>query len=437
MKKQIYNSVIYGAITAPPSKSITQRALAAALLSKEDVFLNNVGFSNDDISTTKIIQSLGADVSYLEDGVLKIKSHFNPISLESLPAKDLKVVQCGESGLATRMFSPIISLMNQRFVLEGEGSLFKRQLNIPEDIFKLLNVKFGSRTGRAPLRIKGPMMPQNIEIDGSVTSQFLTGLLFAYSYLNVEDLTIHVKKLKSKPYIDLTLDVMKAFNMKMPENRNYEQFYFPKNSQPVEPSSEHVLRYTVESDWSNAAMLMVLAATSGEVTIEGLKIDSFQGDKIILEILKQIGADVEVGEKQIKVKKNQLNAFEFNAENHPDLFPPLVALAASCHGVSVIEGVERLKNKESNRAKCLQFEFGRLGIDIDIQDNKMLIKGGVISGGKVKSHNDHRIAMALTIAGINAISRVELGDAEAVDKSYPYFFSDLKKLGAHIDSGEL
>ena len=434
MKKQIYNSAIYGTITAPPSKSITQRALAAALLKNEEVFLSNIGFSNDDISTAKIIQSLGAEIAYLEGGGMRISSQFNTQPIEVFKSKDLKIIQCGESGLATRMFASIVSILDQRIVLEGDSTLFKRQLNIPEEIFKSLNVKFGSRTGRAPLRIKGPLVPANIDIDCSTTSQFLTGLLFAFSFLDAEDITINVKELKSKPYIDLTLDVMKEFNMKVPENRNYEQFYFSKNGIDNDAEIAPRINYTVESDWSNAAMLMVLAATTGEVIIKGLKLDSFQGDKIILDILKQVGAHIEIGDGQILVRKDKLNAFQFNAEDYPDLFPPLVALAANCEGTSVIEGVERLKNKESNRSKCLQYEFGRLGIDIDLQDNKMLVKGGVISGGKVKSHNDHRIAMALTIAGMNAISRVELGDAEAVDKSYPYFFSDLIKLGAQIES---
>ena len=439
MKKQIYNSSVFGTITAPPSKSITQRALAAALLSKGETLLVNAGLSNDDVSTTKIIKSLGAEVTNLEGGIVRIKSHFNPsFQTELHKARELKVIQCGESGLAVRMFSSIISLLDQRFVMEGESTLLKRQLDIPEEIFKPLNVKFGSRTGRIPLKVRGPLVPANIDIDCSTTSQFLTGLLFAFSYLNAEDISINVKELKSRPYIDLTLKVMEDFRMKVPENRNYEQFYFPKNDiSDLNVSKNNTLNYTIESDWSNAAMLMVLAATRGEIVIKGLDLNSFQGDKIILDVLKQVGADIEMDNQQILVRKNKLKAFQFNAEDYPDLFPPLVALAANCEGVSVIEGVKRLKNKESNRAKCLQYEFGRLGVNIKIEENKMIIEGGVIGGGIVKSHNDHRIAMALTIAGLNANSRVELGDAEAVDKSYPYFFSDLKQIGAHIDSSIL
>lgn len=435
MKKQIYNSPIYGTITAPPSKSITQRALAAALLSKEEVFIYNSGVSNDDISTAKIIESLGARITYFDGGMMKINSHFSSQPFELHEQKKLKLIQCGESGLAVRMFSSIVSIFNQRVVLEGESTLFKRQLNIPEEVFQFLNVKFGSRMGRVPLRIKGPLVPANITVNCSQTSQFLTGLLFSFSYLNAENVTISVKDLKSKPYIDLTLQVMKDFGMKVPENNNYEQFYFPKNKDiQSETLEKKPINYIVESDWSNAAMMMVAAATKGEIAIKGLNLNSFQGDKIILDVLKQVGAEMEVTSEQIFIRKKQLKAFHFNAENHPDLFPPLVVLAACCTGTSVIEGVKRLKYKESNRAKCLQHEFGRLGIDILIEDNKMFVEGGVIKGGVVKSHNDHRIAMALTIAGLNAASRLELGDAEAVDKSYPYFFSDLSKLGTNIDS---
>jgi len=435
MKKQIYQSTIFGTITAPASKSLMQRALTAALLSKEEIFLHNAGFSNDDIVTLRIIQYLGAEVTTLDDGTLRIKSFFKPHLPEPYPFKGLKIIQCGESGLAARMFTPIAGLIDQRVVLEGEGGLLRRQLGIPEEIFKDMKVKFGSRSGRIPFRIRGPLVPVNIEVDCSATSQFLTGLLFAYSYAGAEDVTISLKNLKSSPYIDLTLAVMHDFGMTVPVNDNYQKLYFPKNTDANRSKPKlGTLHYTVESDWSNAAMMLVAGATAGEVTIKGLDLNSYQGDKIILEVLKQVGCDLTVTDEQIFVRKNQLNAFHFNAEHFPDLFPPLVALAANCKGTSVIEGIQRLKYKESNRAVSLQYEFGRLGIKINFEDDKMLIEGGQISGGKVKSHNDHRVAMALTIAGLNAISRVEVGDAEAVDKSYPYFYSDLNVLGAKIET---
>lgn len=427
MKKQLFSSTIFGTITAPVSKSVMQRALVAALLDHRKVILHNIGQSNDDVDTTKIIEKLGAKVEYYQDKSMKIKSDFNP----ETALNNLRILNFGESGLAARLFTPIVALMDHRFVLEGEGSLPKRHLGIPEEIFPAINVKFGSRTGRLPFRVKGPLTPANIKIKSIPSSQFLSGLLFAYSHADACDVTIEVEKVNSFPYIDLSLKVMEDFGMKVPENKNYQSFYFP--AEPHFHASESTyFDYTIENDWSNAAMMFVAGATAGEVRIGGLDLQSKQGDKIILEILKKVGADISESDGFISVRKNELKPFEFDATDFPDLFPPLVALAANCAGESIIYGVERLRSKESNRAKSLQYEFSRLGIKVELKDNKMMIKGGTISGGNVKSHNDHRVAMALAIAALNATGRVELGDADAVNKSYPYFFADLVSLNATI-----
>ena len=428
MKKNIYPSRIFGKVTAPVSKSVMQRALIAALLSNRPVVLHHVGYSNDDVFTTKMVEALGAKVEFLSEGSMRISSNFEQKTFNEKQT----ILSVGESGLAARMSAAILALVNHKFVVEGEGTLLKRNLGVPDNVFGELGARFATKSGRLPFRIKGPMEAKNITIESVIGSQFISGLLMAYSYLDASDVTIEVKDLRSKPYIDLTLRVMDDFGMKIPTNKDYKQFYFSKEEH-TKPNALEVFEYTIERDWSNAAMLLVAGAVAGEIEVEGLDLDSNQGDKQILHVLQDVGAQLSIHSDYIKVKTAQLKAFHFDATECPDLFPPLVALAANCEGVSVIEGVERLKHKESNRARSLQYEFGRLGIKIEVVGNQMQITGGPISSAKVKSQNDHRVAMALAIAGLNAAGRVEIGDADAVNKSYPYFFADLESLHAEMD----
>src|SRR5438046_208199 len=195
--------------------------------------------------------------------------------------------------------------------------------------------------------IQGPLQPKTIEIDGSLSSQFLTGLLMAYSAADATDVSIKVNNLTSKPYIDLTLDVMKQFGLKVPENRNYEEFYF--KSEIRSPKSE--IEYTVEGDWSGGAFLLVAGAIAGPITVRGLDMTSTQADKAIMQALSNANASFAIEAKGIKTHPGKMKAFEFDATNSPDLFPPLVALAANCAGETKIKGVNRLIHKESNRSE--------------------------------------------------------------------------------------
>src|SRR6185503_11470302 len=205
-----------------------------------------------------------------------------------------------------------------------------------------------------------------------------TGLLFGYAASNAKDVTITVNNLKSKPYIDLTLAVMKQFGWEV-ENRNYEEFHFAGASttlSAVATPSTALRTYTVEGDWSGAAFLLVTGAIAGDITVKGLDVQSTQADRAVLQALSACGAKLSIQPEQIEIGPASLIAFQFNATECPDLFPPLVALAAYCKGTTVIEGVTRLTHKESNRALTLQEEFGKMGVEIELQDNLMLIKGG-------------------------------------------------------------
>ncbi len=421
MKVTIKPSNINGILTAPTSKSSMQRACAAALLHNGQTVINNPGKSNDDLAALGIIQKLGASVE-INNEKLIINNEGN-----HLLSND---INCGESGLSIRMFAPIAALNNQQIIINGTGSLLKRPMDFFDEIFPQLGIKVESKNGMLPIKIKGPLQPKDITIDGSLSSQFLTGLLFAFAKAATQAVTITVTNLKSKPYIDLTLQVMKHFDYTV-ENNNYKSFTIkPGNQLTNQP-----INYTVEGDWSGAAFLLVAGAVAGNIIVKGLDVFSTQADKAILQALIDCGSNISIEEKQIIISiPLTLKPFHFNATDCPDLFPPLVALAAYCNGTTVIEGVSRLAHKESNRALTLQQEFAKMGVEIILQDDLMMVKGGEgIKGATVHSHHDHRIAMACAVAALKAEGETVIEEAEAINKSYPDFYEHLEKIGVILN----
>ena len=402
-----------------------QRACAAALINDGTTIIDNAGSSNDEQAAKKIVEKLGASVDAVRKQVI-ITSNKHIFS-STYPGKH-SIISCGESGLSLRMFTPLAALFKYEITLTGEGSILTRPVDFFEDIFPQLGVEVRTNDGKVPIVLKGPLQPKNITVDGSLSSQFLTGLLMAYAKACKVPVSISVRDLSSKPYIDLTLDVLKHFGFHL-ENEHYEKFtIFPRTS-----ASEHSVKYTVEGDWSNVAFLLVSGAIAGEVTVKGADLNSSQGDKRIINALESCGASIHISKKEISVKKNNLNAFDFDATHSPDLFPPLVALAAYCKGASTIRGVYRLLHKESNRAKTLQAEFAKMRVGIELMGDVMIVKGASqVKGAKVTSHNDHRIAMACAVAALGAKGNTTIHEAGAVKKSYPSFFGDLKLLKASL-----
>lgn len=426
MQAIIQPSSISGTITAAASKSAMQRACAAALVKGGTTILHNPGKSADDKAALNIIQRLGAIVEQTGDTIIIKSNGVHPIENE---------IDCGESGLSVRMFTSIAALSDKELTIKGSGSLVKRPLDFFNEVLPQLDVKCDSNNGFLPLKIHGPLQPRNIEVDGALSSQYLTGLLFAYAAANASDVSIKVKNLNSKPYIDLTLHVLTEFGLKKPINKNYQKFYFEKQS--AAQFRNDTIHYTVEGDWSGGAFLLVAGAVGGNVTVKGLDIFSTQADKAILDAIKQTGVPLKMGEHQIEISNSPLGnggkAFDFNATDCPDLFPPLVALAAFCEGTSRIEGVHRLTHKESNRALTLQEEFGKMGVKIEFENDAMLVKGGSeIKSCTVHSRHDHRIAMACAVAALHADGEVVIECAEAVNKSYPQFWEHLQKLNASV-----
>jgi 3-phosphoshikimate 1-carboxyvinyltransferase len=421
MRAIVYPGNVTGEQIAPASKSSMQRACAAALLHVGNTTILNPGHSNDDLAAIDVIQKLGATVVQTASQLNVTSQGVQPIGTE---------LNCGESGLGIRMFSPIAAMSSSSMLIQGAGSLLKRPMHFFDTIFPLLGIKINSQKGFLPITIQGPLKPATIKVDGSLSSQFLTGLLMAYAASDAQGSVIHVIDLKSKPYIDLTLSVLNTFGWNV-KHHNYESFEFL----PHAPLAE-TIEYTVEGDWSGAAFLLVAGAIAGPIKVKGLQLNSTQADKAVMQALQSTNATITYEHDGILIgpnKKNELLAFEFDATDCPDLFPPLVALAAVCNGVSKIKGVSRLAHKESDRGITLQAEFKKLGINITLEGDTMKIYGGTdIQSNTVFSQHDHRIAMACGVAALRANGPVEIVDAESINKSYTDFFEHLIQLGIKV-----
>lgn len=450
MKITISPSELQGNILAPASKSSMQRACAAALVAAKRSVIFNPGHSNDDKAAMGIIEALGATIEKGNEEIIIDSSGFAGVLSPERGRGGAAIINCGESGLSIRMFTPLAALTGNRITINGEGSLVTRPMDFFDEILPQVGVSIHSNDGKLPLVIQGPLQPENITIDGSLSSQFLTGLLLAYAASSnpsrgealegpdSKKVSIKVNNLKSKPYIDLTLDVMRKFGLRVPENRNYEEFIFTYDSLEASPSGGDLERatYTVEGDWSGGAFLLVAGAIAGNITVRGLSMSSTQADKKITEALISANAGIAIEAKGIRLHKAAMNAFEFDATDCPDLFPPLVALAAYCNGITKIKGVSRLAHKESDRGITLQQEFGKMGLQVDLDGDMMYVHGGKgLKGALVHSRHDHRIAMACAVAALRAEGDTVIEEANAVNKSYPDFYDHIQSLGAGVSGG--
>jgi 3-phosphoshikimate 1-carboxyvinyltransferase len=393
---------------------MTVRALAAAFLAKGISTLRNVALCDDGLAATAVIEGLGAVVEK-QGNIFAVHG----TGLDSgLVRSDY--LDCGESGLAMRMFAPIVALLDGTTVLTASGSLASRPMEMIRSL-EQLGVTVTTNSGLPPLSIQGPLQGGHILTDASVSSQFLTGLLTALP-LCKSDSVVSALSLKSGPYVRMTIRLLEHFGISIGHDADLQEFRV-KGRQSCHPTD-----YTIEGDWSGAAFLLVAGATQGAVAITGLDPQSPQADRAVVDALKSAGARVTPDSDSVRVEKAELRAFEFDATDCPDLFPPLVALAVSCQGISVLHGAHRLAHKESNRAQALALEFEKLGVHVKVLGDRLEVTGGPVRAGVVDSHNDHRIAMAAAVAALGAEGPVTITSDEAVSKSYPQFFSDLDRL---------
>lgn len=407
--------------TPPDSKSVIQRAIACALIKGGMSTIFYQTLSEDDHAALNIIQQLGA--------VVKINTNRIDIEIPEVLNTDT-TIQVGESGLATRMFVPILAAIGGNWTIEGKGSLVNRNMSDFESFLPQLGLSIKSNNGCLPLSMNGKMNPQTIRIDGSKSSQYLTGLLMSYTYLKAKNVSIEVEQLNSKPYIDLTVGVMETFGLYVPKNQDYKVFEYQTTEKPTK-----YIKYTIEKDWSAASNFLVAATQFGPLKTIGLELFTEQADKGILQPLMESNAHSSIAPESITIAPSmKLQATHYNATHSPDLFPALAVLGTWNNGTSVIEGVSRLKNKESDRAATIVSEFAKLGIIINIQDDLMIIEGNQQAiGGIVDSCGDHRIAMACALLALKAKAPITIQNAHHVGKSYPNFFEDLAALGVTLE----
>ena len=415
MEITVHASQLTGTVMAPPSKSLTQRAVVAGLMARGTSEIHNLSFCNDSLAAIKMAENLGAVIKHQQDRISVTPAMQSPGSV---------TLHCGESGLALRMFAPVAMHFRDHVTMTGEGSLERRPVNMITEALPQLGVRCVSDGGFLPLTLDGKIQAGRISIDGSAGSQFLTGLLMTLPVLDY-DSEITVSNLKSKPYISLTLKVLEDFGISV-TNEDFSRFRIAGKQ------SYRAQNYNIEGDWSGAAFLLVAGAIAGEVTVGNLDPDSLQADRAILQALNDAGCNVTSDGGGLKAMQSDLKAFTFDATDSPDLFPPLAALASNSRGTSRIRGVGRLSHKESDRAGAIRELLNYMKIKSWIEGDDMYIEGGTTASAVVSSHNDHRIAMMAAVMAIASEGKVTINDAEAVSKSFPGFYETLSQLGAGI-----
>lgn len=411
MIKTVIPGLRSGTVRIPASKSDAQRAYLAAALAKGTSELSGFGNSQDEQAMRYAIQTLGAKVIVKDDRLI-IKG------ISNFP--ETATINVGESGLGIRLLTSVCAAHTGTFTIEGQGSLTIRPMHFFEEVLPAFDVKCVTESGKLPIQVSGPMQGAEAKVDGSLSSQFVSGLLMALPLANGNS-KLEVELLNSRPYVDMTLKTLTAFGIEIAENGN--TFHIAGNQEYV-PN-----HYAIEADWSSAGYWLVAGALGNRVTVQGLDLNSLQADKSLMNFLEMAGCFWKENESGISVDGTHKKPFVVDATDCPDLFPTLVVLAAMCKGTSIITGALRLEHKESHRGLTLQSEFAKLGIQIALNGDQMLVHGeGRIQGGNVTSHHDHRIAMALAIAATVAEGPVTISDAEAVAKSYTDFWNTLEAL---------
>jgi len=421
MQAIIKPGFLKGTLAVPPSKSMMQRACAGALLHKGRTIIKNPGVSEDDQAALGIIQQLGASIVARPEDQLVIES---PGIVNTAGA-----INCGESGLSARMFIPVAALLKNKVTVTGKGSLLKRPMDVYESVFPRLGVLLEDFSGSIPFSVQGPLQPKDIIIDGGLSSQFLTGLLYAFCYAATEVVTIEVHDLKSKPYIDLTLAMLGTFGWHV-THKDYKRFIID----PGQFEHKELVEVTVEPDWSSAAYWLAGAALSGAVALPGLNLKSQQADRKILDILSQANGNIAVNDNAVIINQSNLSSFTIDLTDSPDLFPIVAVFASVCDGASSLQGLHRLKHKESDREAGIVAMLRQLGVIFKTENDTLIIEGGrKLHGAVVNGCNDHRMVMAAAIGALVADGETIISDAQAVTKSYPSFFEHLRSLGVQFE----
>ena len=423
MDAKIAVSHIGGSLAVPPSKSAAHRAVLCAALADGASRIDNIEYSDDVRATLDAVAQLGAKVARGERSVT-IQGCGGGFATVTRP------VFCNESGSTLRFLIPLFSLTAQKIRFTGAGRLFAR----PQEIYRLLFSRQGLRfeqTGE-DLTIFGRLSPGGFTLPGDISSQFISGLLFAAPLLESESTIEVLPPYESRSYVELTLGAMQRFGVRVAQRQRKDGSVLYRIAAPQ--------RYTacdcaVEGDYSQAAFLAVLGVLTGGVSVTGLQAASRQGDRVILDILKRCGGKFTESGGVYKFSRSLLKAAEIDLADCPDLGPVLFALACFCNGTTVIRHAGRLRLKESDRIAAMQQELAKFGVQVQVEGDTVAITGTALCKPQtpLDGHNDHRVVMALAVTALAAGQSAVIRGAEAVRKSWPDFFNVLRMLGAGVE----
>lgn len=416
---KIIPSNLRGSINIMSSKSLCHRAIIAASLSDGISSIKKISFSKDIYATIDSMKNMGAEIK-IEDNNLTI--HGN-----SKPTLTNKEIHCGESGSTLRFLIPVALLAKERVTFTGDGKLVERPLSPYYEIFQRQGISYSkSSINELPLTVDGSLFPGKFQIRGDISSQFITGLMFALPLLSGNSQIIITSMLESKGYVDLTMDVLKKFGINI-LNNDYDSFYIKGNQQ------YNASNYTVEGDFSQAAFFLAAGVLGEGIECRNLNIDSIQGDKEIINIIERMGGNLCYKENSIIAKPSKLKGTIIDASECPDLVPIVAVLGAMAEGSTKIVNAKRLRIKESDRLRAIASGLNNIGADVREFEDSLIIEGKKeLKGGEIESFNDHRIAMALSIASIRCKENIIIKNSDAVSKSYPNFFEDFQMLGGKV-----
>ncbi len=413
MDIKITPSNVSGVVCAPPSKSYAHRYIIASFLSKTAGFISNVEPSNDVLATLNALKNLGLNYSFERGG----------LSLSYVVALKNPIIDCNESGSTLRFLIPIVSALGVLSEFTGSKRLLERPI---KDLTDCLNNNGAEISG---LKLNGKLKSGKFKINGGVSSQFITGLLFALPLLNGDSVIEIIGETVSQNYIDITLDVLNDFGVVIAKTDNG---YFVKGNQTYKMPSQ----MAVEGDYSNSAFLLALGVLGSGVTVLNLNKNSKQGDRKIIDILKDFGGIITEVDNGYFAKKGQLKGTVVDCEDIPDIVQILSVVASYSNGVSLFKNVNRLEIKESNRVLGIVNNLKNAGIKAEYNGKDLTIYGGTVKNGTFNGDNDHRTVMAMAVLSAFNNGESTIKGVEAVNKSYPTFFKDFSNLGG-VTNGDI
>ena len=413
MNVKIIPSPLSGEVKIPPSKSAAHRALICAALSEGESRVTPFCTSKDLRATAECLRQLGLRVDATEDGYV--------VGREK--ASEKADLNFGESGSTARFLLPIAAALGVNATATGEGRLPERPMEIITSLLRAHEVKVSA--DKLPLTLEGRLTAGEFALPGDVSSQYISGLMLAAPLMEGETNIKLTTPPQSVGYIDMTIDAMARQGVKVCETAEGWRIEKGQSYKPTD--------IEIEGDWSQAAFFMSAAAIGGDIKISGLDFASRQGDMAALDVFAAFGADINIIDNVLQVRKGTLRGIEVNAADIPDMVPAIAATAAFAKGKTVIHSAERLRIKESDRIKTTLAALNALGIKTEERPDGMVIYGGSPKGGLIDGANDHRIVMAFAVAAAFAEGESEITMAEAVNKSYPEFFEDFKSIGGKTE----